>query len=73
MNSLSQPNAPVLPNTARLMPTTKRQHMALQAIAGQPSTTLADQHNVSRKFVYQQLHHAHHAIDQAFDPTPRSC
>jgi hypothetical protein len=70
MNSLSQPNAPVLPNTARLMPATKRQHMALQAIAGQPITTLADQHNVSRKFVYQQLHHAHHAIDQAFDPTP---
>ena len=70
MNSLSQPNAPVLPNTARLMPTTKRQHMALQALAGQPITTLADQHNVSRKFVYQQLHHAHHAIDQAFDPTP---
>jgi hypothetical protein len=52
------------------MPATKRQPMALQAIAGQPSTTLADQHNVSRKFVYQQLHHAHHPIDQAFDPTP---
>jgi hypothetical protein len=70
MNSLSQPNAPVLPNTALLMPTTARQQLALQAIAGQPITTLADQHNVSRKFVYQQLHHAHHAIDRAFDPTP---
>jgi len=42
--------------------------MALDALAGQPITGLADQHHVSRKFVYQQLHHAHHAIDQAFNP-----
>jgi hypothetical protein len=37
-------------------------------LAGQPITTLADQQQVSRKFVYQQLHHAHAALDQAFDP-----
>jgi hypothetical protein len=70
MNILSQPTAPVLPTNARLLPTTTRQQMALQALAGQPITALADHHQVSRKFVYQQLYHAHDAIDQAFDPTP---
>jgi len=29
---------------------------------------LADQHQVSRKFVYLQLGHAHDALDQAFAP-----
>jgi hypothetical protein len=70
MNILSQPTAPVLPTNARMLPTTTRQQMALQALAGQPITALADHHQVSRKFVYQQLHHAHDAIDQAFDTTP---
>src|SRR6201998_75863 len=70
MNILSKPTAPVLPTNARLLPTTTRQQLALQALAGQPITALADHHQVSRKFVYQQLHHAHDAIDQAFDSTP---
>ena len=48
--------------------TPARQQLALDALAGQPITALADQHQVSRKFVYQQLHHAHDAIDQAFAP-----
>jgi hypothetical protein len=39
-------------------------------LAGQPITALADRHQVSRKFVYQQLHQAHGALDQAFAPSP---
>jgi hypothetical protein len=68
MNILSQPTTPGLPTAARLLPTPTRQQLALDALAGQPITNLADQHHVSRKFVYHQLHHAHHAIDQAFNP-----
>src|SRR6478672_10409906 len=33
---------------------------------------LAQQHQVSRKFVYQQRHKAQHALLQAFDPAPDS-
>jgi predicted DNA-binding protein YlxM (UPF0122 family) len=47
-----------------------RQQLALDALAGQPITDLADQHQVSRKFVYQQLHHAHDALERAFEPSP---
>jgi hypothetical protein len=68
MNILSQPTTPVLPAAAALLPAPTRQQLVLQALAGQPITTLADQHHVSRTFVYQQLHHAHDAIDQAFNP-----
>jgi len=68
MNILTQPTTPVLPANARLLSTTTRQQLALDALAGQTITTLANQNHVSRKFVYQQLHHAHHAIDQAFHP-----
>ncbi len=68
MNILSQPTTPVLLNATHLLPTTTPQQLVLQALAGQPITTLADQHNVSRKFIYQQLQHAHDAIDQAFNP-----
>jgi len=57
------------PTPARLLSPTTRQQLALDAIAGQPITTLANQQQVSRKFVYQQLHHAHDALDQAFNPT----
>lgn len=56
------------PTPARLLNPTTRQQLALDALAGQPITTLANQQHVSRKFVYQQLHHAHHAIDQTFNP-----
>ena len=66
MNILTQPTTPVLPTNARLLSTMTRQQLALDALAGQTITTLANQNHVSRKFVYQQLHHAHHAIDQAF-------
>lgn len=56
------------PTPARSLPPTTRQQLALDALAGQPITTLANQQQVSRKFVYQQLHHAHDALDQAFNP-----
>jgi hypothetical protein len=68
--------APAVPDPAasapaRLLPPHERQQLALDALAGQPITQLADQHHVSRKFVYQQLHHAHDALDSAFaPPTP---
>jgi hypothetical protein len=41
-----------------------------------PKPGAARQHQVSCKFVYQQLHHAHDALDQAFTrrglPPPQS-
>jgi hypothetical protein len=48
----------------------QRQQLALDALAGQPVSVLAQEHHVSRKFVYQQLHQAHDALDQAFTPAP---
>src|SRR5262245_4400189 len=56
---------PVAAAPTRQLPPPARQQLALD---GQPITQLADQHQVSRKFVYQQLHHAHDALDQAFAP-----
>jgi hypothetical protein len=70
MNILPQATVAVLPTAARLLPPPVRQQLALAALAGQPITDLADRHQVSRKFVYQQLHHAHEALDQAFVPPP---
>jgi hypothetical protein len=66
---------PVVPSpatctAARLLPPQARQQLALDALAGQPVSALATQQQVSRKFVYQQLHQAHDALDQAFSPTP---
>jgi hypothetical protein len=49
----------------------QRQVLALQALAGtQPLRQLAEQHDVSRKFVYQQRDKAQQALDHAFDPGP---
>jgi hypothetical protein len=67
-------SAPAVPDPgasapARQLPPHARQQLALDALAGQPITQLADQHQVSRKFVYQQVHHAHAALDQAFAPS----
>jgi hypothetical protein len=44
----------------------QRQQLAVDALAGQAVSALAREHHVSRKFVYQQLHHAHDALDRAF-------
>jgi hypothetical protein len=72
MSILPAPTAtvPPPPPSARRLPPPVRQQLALDALAGQPITELARQQQVSRKFVYQQLHHAHDALDQAFDPPP---
>jgi hypothetical protein len=45
-----------------------RQQLALDALAGHTITELAGQHQVSRKFVYQQLHRAEQGVEQAFAP-----
>ena len=45
--------------------------MALQALAGtRPVTQLAQDYQVSRKFVYQQAHQAEQALADAFTPDP---
>lgn len=49
----------------------QRQRLALEALAGaQPVSHLADEHDVSRKFVYQQAGKAQQALDSAFAPNP---
>jgi hypothetical protein len=55
---------------ARLLTAPQRRQLALDALAGQPIAALARQHQVSRKFVYGQLHVAHDALEQAFAPKP---
>jgi hypothetical protein len=54
------------PTPTRLLPSTTRQQLVLDALAGQSITQLAQQHHVSRKFIYQQLRQAQHALEQAF-------
>jgi hypothetical protein len=47
----------------------QRQELALQVLVGsQPVAELARQHQVSRKFLYQQADTAQLALEQAFDP-----
>jgi len=45
-----------------------RQQLALDALAGVPISQIAADNDVSRKFVYRQLHRAHQGLDLAFDP-----
>jgi hypothetical protein len=47
-----------------------RQQLALAALAGVPISHLASDQHVSRKFVYQQLHQAQEALEDAFAPPP---
>lgn len=70
MSILPSATSAVPCSAARLLPLQARQQLALGALAGQSVSALADQHQVSRKFVYQQLGHAHDALDQAFAPPP---
>jgi hypothetical protein len=53
---------------AHLLLPEQRCQLALDALAGRPISALADQYQVSRKFVYQQLHIACDALDRAFTP-----
>src|SRR5271155_4745098 len=56
-------------SAAGRLPPQQRQQLALDALAGdQPIAHLAQQHDVSRKFVYQQVHKAEQALAQAFAP-----
>lgn len=54
------------PTPTRLLPPTTRQQLVLDALAGQSISQRAQQHHVSRKFIYQQLRQAQHALEQAF-------
>jgi hypothetical protein len=52
----------------RLLPQ-QRQDLAIQVLAGTETISeLARQHEVSRKFIYQQVHTAEEALNQAFAP-----
>lgn len=73
---LSSPstNGVVTPHAApaHSLPSTTRQRLVLDVLAGQSITQLAQQHHVSRKFLYQQLRQAQYALDQAFlSPTDK--
>jgi len=51
----------------------QRQGLALQALAGSETVSrLAQQHEVSRKFVYQQAAKAEEALDEAFSSAQRN-
>ncbi len=54
----------------RLLPE-ERRDLAVQVLAGaQPVAELAREHDVSRKFLYQQAHAAQDALTRAFNPEP---
>src|ERR1700704_3154810 len=62
-----------IPNgcSAKNLPPSERQNLALQALAGKQSiTALAAEFDVSRKFVYRQNAIAEHALVNAFNPSP---
>jgi len=46
----------------------QRQQLALEALAGHSVSALAQEHQVSRKFVSQQRQQAQDALDEAFAP-----
>jgi hypothetical protein len=48
----------------------QRQQLALEALSGHAVSDLAREHQVSRKFVYQQAAKAQQALDTAFTPPP---
>jgi hypothetical protein len=69
--SAPRPLSKVPPGPAQELAPDQRQRLALDALAGsQPVARLAQQHDVSRKFVYQQAGKAQQALDQAFAPDP---
>ena len=63
------PSLPQWP-AQRLLPQ-ERQDLAIQVLAGAETVSeLARQHQVSRKFLSQQVHTAEQALSQAFAPAP---
>jgi hypothetical protein len=61
---------PASASPAHTLPSSARQQLALDALAGCPITELARGHDVSRKFVYQQADKAEQALAEAFAPAP---
>src|SRR3984885_12626759 len=74
LSSAPAPVAPppaALPCPAQLLQPHQRQQLAVEALTGAtPITQLARDHQVSRKFVYQQVDQAEQALATAFAPTP---
>jgi hypothetical protein len=69
-SELAPVSDPVSWPAQRLLPA-QRQDLAVQVLAGtHPVAELARQHQVSRKFLYQQADTATHALTGAFDPAP---
>jgi hypothetical protein len=65
------PSSPHWP-AQRLLPQ-ERRYLAFQVLAGAQSVSdLAREHEVSRKFLYQQIHTAQDALNRAFDPEPKT-
>lgn len=63
--------SPAFPVAANLSPTI-RQAIGVKAFSRTlPISHLADNHQVSRKFVYQQGDKAQQALDESFAPSPR--
>ena len=73
---LSAPVAepPSLPHwPAQMVLPQEREGLAVQVLAGARSVSdLAREHEVSRKFVYQQAHTAQAALRRAFEPEPKT-
>jgi hypothetical protein len=56
---------------AKQLDPSQRQRLALDALTGSaPLSRIAQQHQVSRKFIYHQAHKAQQALDHAFTPDP---
>ena len=69
--STPRPRSKAPPCPAQELAPEQRQRLALDTLAGtQPVARLAQEHDVSRKFVYQQADKAQQALDQAFVPVP---
>ena len=65
------PSVPRWP--AQMLLPHEREVLAVQVLAGARSVSdLAREHEVSRKFVYQQAHTAQDALRLAFDPEPKT-
>jgi hypothetical protein len=65
----SQPLDPPTPCPATELDPSQRQRLALDALTGSaPIARIAQEHHVSRKFIYHQAHKAQQALDHAFNP-----
>lgn len=58
----------LVPLPARLLPPAQRERLAVAALVGTPVAQLAEQHHVSRPFVYRQQAKAQAAVAEAFAP-----